>query len=131
MALADGTGGQTLPGRLLEVCRREGERLAIIDGSTRLTFTDVSAAVERVAGHLRDLGVGPDRVVSWQLPNWWEAAVIHHAILRAGGIPNPVNPALRGRELLTILEEARPMLLIAPETWRGADMAASAKQARD
>ena len=109
---------ETLPGRLAAVCADAGEREAIIDGSNRVSFASFGALVERVAGHLSELGVGLGDVVSWQLPNWWEAAVVHHAALRVGAVPNPLNMIFRGRELRFVLDEAKPSLLIVPQIFR-------------
>lgn len=121
----------TLPARLDAVCAQHADRTAIIDGATRLTFGEIADLVGRVAGHLHAIGIRPGQVVSWQLPNWWEAAILHHAVLRVGAIPNPLNPAFRARELRHILAEARPSLLAAPFSWRGFDHVALAKEMRD
>ena len=40
----------------------------------RGTIGEVRAMAQRVAGGLRDAGVGPGDVVAFQLPNWIEAA---------------------------------------------------------
>ena len=122
--------GDTLPARLDAICRARADAVALIDGVQRLTFAEARGLIERVAGHLGSLGVGPGSVVSWQLPNWWEAAVLHHAVLRAGGIPNPLNPAFRAHELRHIVAEARPHILAVPETWRGFDHIGMAKELR-
>ena len=122
---------ETLPARFASVCGVAPRRLALIDGSTRLTFADVSERVERVAGHLAALGIGPGDVVSWQLPNWWEAAVLHHAALRIGALPNPLNPIFRGRELRFVLGQVRPALLVVPQRFRRFDHAALARTLAD
>src|SRR5439155_22631929 len=64
------------------------------------------------------LGVQPRDVVSWQLPNWWEAVVVHHAALRVGAIPHPVNPIYRASELRAVLGEARPKVFVVPRMHR-------------
>jgi cyclohexanecarboxylate-CoA ligase len=99
------------------------DRVAFVDGSFRLTFAEFGALVDRLAGHLHRLGVRPGDVVSWQLPNWWEAAVVHHAILAAGAVPNPLNPIFRARELSFVLSEARPRVLIVPQRFRDVEYA--------
>jgi cyclohexanecarboxylate-CoA ligase len=117
---------ETLPGRLAAVAAAEAGRTALIDGERRLRFDEAAALVERLAGHLAARGVGPGDVVSWQLPNWWEAVVLHHAALRLGALPNPVNPIFRGREMRFVLAEARPRVLAVPPRFRGFDHAALA-----
>jgi cyclohexanecarboxylate-CoA ligase len=122
---------ETLPARLATVRAAAGERDALIDGSTRVTFAAFSAAVGRVAGRLTELGVGLGNVVSWQLPNWWEAAVVHHAALRVGALPNPLNMIYRGRELRFVLAEAKPAVLVVPKRFRGFDRASLARTLQD
>ena len=121
---------ETLPGRLDATAARAPSRLALIDGGTRLTFAEVRDLVDRLAGHLAAMGVGPGDVVSWQLPNWWEAAVVHLAALRLGAVPNPLNMIFRGRELRFVLAEARPRVLVVPERFRRFDHAALAIKLR-
>ena len=118
---------ETLPSRLAQVRLVGGDRVALIDGSTRVSVAEFAAAVGRVAGHLSELGVGMGDVVSWQLPNWAEAAVVHHAALRVGAVPNPLNMIYRGRELRFVLAEAKPALLVVPKKFRGFDRASLAR----
>src|SRR5437867_855160 len=82
---------------------REAERVALIDGETRVSFARAYEMIERLAGWFASLLDAPGEVVSWQLPSWWEAAIVHHAALRAGAIPNPLPVALRERELQFVL----------------------------
>jgi cyclohexanecarboxylate-CoA ligase len=117
---------ETLPTRLAAVCAEAGQREALIDGPMRMTFASFASTVERVARHFAEVGLGLGDVVSWQLPNWWEAAVVHHAALRVGAVPNPLNMIFRGRELRFVLAEARPRLLITPQLFRRFDHAALA-----
>src|SRR5690242_15247080 len=90
---------ETLVHRFNATCADNIDRPVIIDGDQQLSFGDVASRVWRLAGHFARLGVRPGDVVSWQLPNWWEAAIVHYAALRAGAIPNPLNPIFRAREL--------------------------------
>ena len=121
---------ETLCGRLASVCDQAAGREALVDGSTRETFAGFASLVERVAGHIAALGVSAGDVVSWQLPNWWEAAVVHHAALRIGAVPNPLNMIFRGRELRFVLAEARPRLVVVPRRFRRFDHAALAQRLR-
>ena len=116
---------------MASVVASAGSREAFVDGDTRVTFDAFAGMVERVAGHMSSLGIAHGDVVSWQLPNWWEAAVVHHAALRLGAIPNPLNMIFRGRELRFVLAEAKPALLLVPERFRGFKHAALAATLRD
>jgi len=122
---------ETLPARAAAVASSAGELPAIVDGERRVGFAEAHTLIERLAGHLTLLGVDPGDVVSWQLPNWWEAAIVHQAILRVGAIPNPINPIFRARELRYVLAEARPRVLFVPQAFRRFDHAALGKRLQD
>ena len=122
---------ETLPQRMASVVAAAGAREAFIDGDVRVSFATFAGLVERLAGHMASLGVGPGDVVSWQLPNWWEAAIVHHAALRVGALPNPLNMIFRGRELRFVLGQAKPALLVVPSRFRRFDHAALATTLRD
>ena len=122
---------ETLPARFAAVCASEGDRVALVDGAVRVGFAEAAAAVERVAGHLAGLGISPGDVVSWQLPNWWESAVVHHASLRLGALPNPLNMIFRARELRFVLGKARSSVLIVPQRFRRFDHATLARALQD
>jgi cyclohexanecarboxylate-CoA ligase len=74
-----------------------------------------------VAAGLRGLGVGAGDVVAYQLPNWWEAAVVFLAAARAGAVVNPVLPIFRERELRFILGQSGARVLVAPGRFRERD----------
>ncbi|MFN2544007.1 MAG: AMP-binding protein [Actinomycetota bacterium] len=112
---------ESLVSRFHAVCADRGDHVAIVEGERRLSFHEMRTLVGRLAGHLVGLGVVPGDVVSWQLPNWWEATVVHHAALQAGAVPNPLNPIFRARELRFVLNEARPSVLVTPASFRGFD----------
>lgn len=123
-------------GRLLDALVRDGaaawpQRVAVVDGTVRLTYRDLATLVERAAGALHALGVRRGDVVSFQLPNWWEAAVVHHATLRLGAVSNAIVPIYRARELRFIARQSRAKVLVVPGLWRGFDHAATAAALRD
>src|ERR671934_2346598 len=121
---------ETLVQRLERLTVDSPHRTAIVDGDRRITFQEMDVLVGRLSRHLAALGVQPRDVVSWQLPNWWEAAVVHHAALRLGAIPNPVNPNYRAHELRPVLQEARPRVLVVPKRFRDFGYAAAAAKIR-
>jgi len=104
--------------------------LAVVDGGTALTYADAGRRVAATAAGLRALGVGPGEVVSWQLPNWHEALVLHQAVLRLGAVSNPIVPIYRDREVRHMLGEARSRVVVVPESFRGFGHAAMAERLR-
>ncbi|MGH2784604.1 MAG: AMP-binding protein [Actinomycetota bacterium] len=121
---------ETLPARAAAIASAGGDRPALSEDGRSFVYGELHELIERLAGHLAHMGVEPGDVVSWQLPNWRDAAVIHHAALRAGAIPNPVNPIFRGRELRYVLREAKPRVLFVPGVFRRFDHAALAGRLR-
>ncbi|QLL10390.1 AMP-binding protein [Mycobacterium vicinigordonae] len=116
---------------LAEAAERSPQRAAVVDGDVRLSYRELIERVDRAAAGLRRLRVGHGEVVSFQLPNWWEALVLHFAIIRIGAISNPLIPILRDRELQFMLGAARTKVLVVPGTFRGYDHAGLAQRVRN
>jgi len=98
---------------LAEAARTWPDDLAVVEGPHRLTYDELDERVERVGRSLRALGVARGDVVTVELPNWWETSVLIHAVLRIGGVPNPVVPIYRDREMSFIIAQARPRVVVA------------------
>jgi acyl-coenzyme A synthetase/AMP-(fatty) acid ligase len=94
------------------------ERTAVVDGEMRITNGDLLDASARLAGAFTQAGVRPGEVVSWQVPNWWEAVVIALATWRVGAVNNPILTIYREHELRQILTDLTPAVVIAPERFR-------------
>jgi long-chain acyl-CoA synthetase len=78
--------------------RAPGAVLTVFKGA-RLTYGKVDRLVDRMAAGLQLLGLQEgDRVVI-HLPNCPQFVITYYAILRAGGIAVPCNPAYVGREM--------------------------------
>jgi cyclohexanecarboxylate-CoA ligase len=113
--------GERVDDGLRAAARRAPAATAVVDRDRRVTYGELDAAADRAAALLAALGVGPGDVVSFQLPNWLEAAVLFHATARAGAISNPIVPIYRRREVGFILEQARSRVLVIPDVFRGFD----------
>jgi len=96
----------------------------------RLTYAELGDLVSRAAAALKQLGIGPRDVISVQLPNWWEFAVIALAAFRVGAVVNPLMPIFREHELSYMLDFAETKLLIVPKLFRGFDHEAMAQSLR-
>jgi cyclohexanecarboxylate-CoA ligase len=103
---------------LRRACREHRDDLAVVEGTSRLTFGDLTMAAERVAAGLRDRGVGVGDTVVTQLPNWWEAVVVSWGVFLAGAVLVPVVPIYRARELGFIIRQVRPKAVFAPQEYR-------------
>jgi cyclohexanecarboxylate-CoA ligase len=100
---------------------RQPDRLAVVDADRHLTYGELDELVRRAAAGLRRLGVRRGEAVAWQLPNWLEAVVVHHAVLRLGAVSTPIIPIYRHREVGFILRQSRARTLVVPSSFRGFD----------
>jgi cyclohexanecarboxylate-CoA ligase len=106
----------------------EPNRLAVVDGDAELSYGELHARAEALARALRARGVGVGDVVTMQLPNWWEAAVVYQAAMLAGCVLNPIVPIYRERELSFIERQCRPRVVVVPHVFRGFDHSAMQQQ---
>jgi long-chain acyl-CoA synthetase len=99
---------------VLESCRQNGSKTALIDTSCnrRFTFAEYGSLVESLAHGLISAGLGPGEVVAIFLSNSWEFAITYHAATLAGGIPTLLNPSYREREIRYQLENSSAAFLI-------------------
>jgi long-chain acyl-CoA synthetase len=99
---------------VLESCRRNNNKTALIDASCdrRFTFAEYGSLVESLARGLISAGFAPGEVVAIFLPNSWEFAITYHAATLAGGIPTLLNPSYREREIRFQLENSGATFLI-------------------
>ncbi|MEO5840569.1 MAG: AMP-binding protein [Acidimicrobiales bacterium] len=107
---------------------RDADRLAIVDGSVELNYGQLNARAEAVARALRARGVSRGDVVTMQLPNWWEAAVVYQATMLLGCVLNPIVPIYREREMSFIERQCRPRVVVVPHVFRGFDHLAMQQQ---
>jgi cyclohexanecarboxylate-CoA ligase len=114
-------GTRSLGERFAATCARRGYDDALVEAGRRLSFADWARLAERTALGLLALGVGPRDVIAYQLPNWWEAAVLFLATARLGAVVNPVLPIFRERELRFILQQSGAAVLVIPGEFRGCD----------
>src|SRR5215470_2511229 len=114
-------GRRSVAEHFAATCARQGYAPALADGDRWLSFAEWERLAERASLGLLALGVAPGDVVAYQLPNWWEAAVLFLAAARIGAVVNPVLPMFRARELRFILRQSGARVLVIPGHFRGCD----------
>ncbi len=65
---------------------------AVIQGPRQLSYQEVNVAANRLAHHLRGLGIGPDDRVALYLRHSPDLLIAMLAVLKAGGAYVPLNP---------------------------------------
>lgn len=96
------------------------EATALVWDGGRLSYGDLAHRVNRLAGRLRDLGAGADRVVACALERSPELVVAVLAIARAGAAFLPLDLEAPPARLAAILDDSRALALViaAPEAQR-------------
>jgi acyl-CoA synthetase (AMP-forming)/AMP-acid ligase II len=112
---------ETLADAARRACQAAPDRLLLIEGDRRLTRAEAWDAASRLAGFFRSRGLEPGDVVSFQLPNWIEAAVIALAARRCGLVLNPIPPIYRESEVGYILRDCGAKLVFVPQVFRKHD----------
>jgi len=91
------------------------DAVAISFEDERLTYRELNARANRLAHHLRGLGVGPETCVGILVERSLEMVVAILGVLKAGGCYLPLDPAYPPERLSFMLEDARAPLLLTEE----------------
>ena len=118
----------TLATILAERVRTTPDREAVTDGTRRLSYRELADGIDRMAARLRAIGIGPADVVTIQLPNWIEFALVFFALERLGAVAVTVSVDFRSRELEYILRFAGSKMLVCCGAFRDFDHAAMAAE---
>jgi amino acid adenylation domain-containing protein len=89
------------------------ESVALTAGSQVMTYGELEVRANRLARHLRFLGVGPNVLVGLCLSRSLDMVVAVLAILKAGGAYVPMDPAYPPDRLAFMMDDAQAPVLIA------------------
>jgi len=79
------------------------------------TFRDVERVARRLAGGLRERGIGPGDAIAFQLPNWMEAAAVFWAASFLGATVVPIVHFYGRKEVEYILGAVSPRVFVTVE----------------
>ncbi|MEY4544399.1 MAG: pyoverdine synthetase [Pseudomonadota bacterium] len=82
------------------------ERVALVCGDEQLSYVELDARSNRIARHLRQLGVGPDCLVGVCAERSLELVLSVVAILKAGGAYVPLDPEYPRERLWQMIEDS-------------------------
>ncbi len=94
---------------------RSPDATAVVSGDVRLTYRELDHGSNRLARHLRDLGVGPGKRVGLLLPRCPELIVAMLAALKVGAAYVPLDPSHPRERLEYMLRDADARVLVAEE----------------
>jgi amino acid adenylation domain-containing protein len=124
-----GSGG-SVPERIAAWAAAAPEAVAVLPaepGLPALTYGELAARAQRLAGQLRARGVGRDVRVAVYAERTPETLVGMLAVLAAGGAFLPLDPAHPPERLAAILEDARVPVLLARQALAAARPAGGAE----
>jgi len=108
-----------LPRMFEEQAARTPDAEALVADGRRYTYAEVNARANRLAHHLRDLGVGPERTVGVHLARSAEMVVGLLAVLKAGGAFVPLEPSWPAERIAGIGRDARLTAVLTTPGGRG------------
>ncbi|HEX8273747.1 MAG TPA: amino acid adenylation domain-containing protein [Longimicrobiaceae bacterium] len=105
-----------------ELFREQAERVpdatAVTFGGRSLTFGELDGRANRLANHLRGMGVGPEVRVGICLERSLELMVAILGVMKAGGAYVPVDPAHPAERIGYVLEDSAVGVLLTQERLR-------------
>jgi amino acid adenylation domain-containing protein len=109
---ARGSGAQCLHHAFTAWAARAPERVALVHGTERVTYGELLARAERVAGALRLRGVGPEARVGVCTGRGAEMVAATLGVLLAGGAYVPLDPKHPRERLDLVLRDADVRVLV-------------------
>ena len=104
--MQDGSVPATLPSLFAAQAARTPDAVAVVFEDRSLTYAALDAHSNRLASHLRGLGVGPDVLVGVCAERSVELVVGLLAVLKAGGAYVPLEPEHPAGRLAGMVEDA-------------------------
>lgn len=102
-----------------EQAGRTPDRIAVVFEQQALTYRELNCRANRLARHLRTLGVGPDVLVGLFVERSLEMLVGIVSILKAGGAYVPMDPGYPKERLGYILEDSGAPIVLTQESLVG------------
>ncbi|GAB1715820.1 MAG: non-ribosomal peptide synthetase [Nitrobacter sp.] len=91
------------------------DAVAVVCADATLTYSELNARAARLAGYLREQGVGPDVLVGIAVERSIEMIVGLLGILKAGGAYVPLDPSYPADRLAFMIADSRVSLVLTQE----------------
>jgi amino acid adenylation domain-containing protein len=113
-----GEGGRRLDGLFSAQAAATPQAEALVCGDVRLTYAELEQRSNRLARHLRRLGVGPEVLVGVLMGRSAELVVALLAVLKGGGAYVPLDAAYPRQRLALVLADTSMPVLLSESRWR-------------
>ncbi|WP_428310515.1 AMP-binding protein [Hydrocarboniphaga sp.] len=104
--------------------QREPDAVVFPNDPAQPTYASLLGDAEALLVSLQELGLRSGDVISFQLPNWIEAAIINLAAALGGYVISPIVTIYRDAEVRQMLVDSGATILFFAERFRGYDYAA-------
>ncbi|GGP36466.1 FadD3 family acyl-CoA ligase [Streptomyces melanogenes] len=119
----------SVPALVRSAAERFGQREAVVEGRTRVSYAELGERVERAAAACMAAGVeSGDRVAVWA-PNTLDWIVSALGAVTAGAVLVPLNTRFKGAEAAYVLQRSRAKLLFVTGTFLGTSYVATLRRA--
>ncbi len=98
---------------------RTPDALALEYEDVRITYRELNRRANRLARYLRQLGVGPEKLVGVMLDRSVDMVASVLAVLKAGGAYLPLDPAYPKARLEFVLADANAAILLTQKKYQG------------
>ncbi|MFJ2432664.1 (2,3-dihydroxybenzoyl)adenylate synthase [Streptomyces anulatus] len=95
--------------------RAYGDRTAVVDDRTRLSYAELDEQSDRVARGLVDLGIAAGDRVLVQLPNRVEFLLLWFALMKTGAVPVHTQPGHRSSEITHLARLSDAVAYVIPD----------------
>lgn len=90
---------------------------ALVTKEKTTTFREFKEASDALAAGLLGAGLGPEDLVTVQLPNWPEFCFLQIALSRIGTVMQPMHTVFREREMRSLLDFCESDAVVVPESF--------------
>ncbi|MHC4716327.1 MAG: class I adenylate-forming enzyme family protein [Planctomycetota bacterium] len=101
--------GQVLP----QAAQRYGSKTALVFDGQEFSFSELNDLSDRLASGLTSLGIAAGDRVTLYAPNSWEWIVSYYAVLKLGGVINPINVMLTPEEVEFVVRDCGAKAVLA------------------
>jgi len=106
--------GDTVHTLFDEVASAHGDRIAVIDQHSRLTYADLSLRANQLAARLQEVGIKPGDMVGVMLGRSVDAVTAILGVIKAGGAYTPLDMTYPEERLAFMLKDADVRVVVTP-----------------